>query len=198
MKDFLKNVKVDFIISSALCVLLGIMIVIYRDGVINLLGRTLAILMILIGVVYLGSFLLNLSVNGFSVAMGILALAAGIWILINPGWIVSLIPVVIGVLLLFHGIRAVMETINARQNGYGSWGVSFVLALICLLSGCICVFDAFEVVENAIVLVGIILIFNGLTNIWTAITAARAAKEYERRNGTIDVEFEEDKKGKND
>lgn len=194
MKEYLKRVKADFMFSSALCVLLGIIIVIYRGGVINLLGRMIAVLMITIGVLYLGSFLLSLATNGFSVIVGILVLAAGIWVLSHPAEIISLGPVIIGVLLLFHGIRAVMETITAKKHGYESWGVNIVLALICILSGFICIFDAFHVVENAIVLVGIILIFNGLANIWIAAAAARAAREYDRRNGTIDVEFAEDEK----
>lgn len=192
MKDFLKRMKADFMFSSALCVLLGIIIVIYRDGVINLLGRVLAVLMIIIGVVYLGSFLLSLATNGFSVVVGILVLAAGIWVLNQPAAILSLVPVIIGVLLLFHGIRAIMETVNAKKHGYEAWGMNLALAVLCVLSGLVCVFDAFHVMENAMVLVGIIMIFNGLTNIWIAAAAARAAKEYERRNGTIDVEFVED------
>ena len=95
---------------------------------------------------------------------------------------------------MFHGIRAVMETVSAKRMGYTSWAVNLVLAVICILSGLVCVFDAFHVVENAMVLVGIILIFNGASNIWIASAAARAAREYDRRNGTIDVEFAEDKK----
>ena len=181
-------------LSSALCIILGIIIVIYRDGVINLIGRIIAVMMIVIGIVYLGSFLLGLAANSFSVVAGILVLAAGIWVLSQPAAVMSLVPVIIGVLLLFHGIRAVMETVSAKRMGYSSWGVNLALAVICILSGLVCVFDAFHVVENAMVLVGIILIFNGASNIWIASAAARAAREYDRRNGTIDVEFEEDKK----
>ena len=194
MKELLKKMKADFMLSSALCIILGIIIVIYRDGLINLIGRIIAVMMIVIGIVYLGSFLLGLAANSFSVVAGILVLAAGIWVLSQPAAVMSLVPVIIGVLLLFHGIRAVMETVSAKRMGYSSWGVNLALAVICILSGLVCVFDAFHVVENAMVLVGIILIFNGASNIWIASAAARAAREYDRRNGTIDVEFEEDKK----
>ncbi len=108
MKELLKKMKADFMLSSALCIILGIIIVIYRDGVINLIGRIIAVMMIVIGIVYLGSFLLGLAANSFSVVAGILVLAAGIWVLSQPAAVMSLVPVIIGVLLLFHGIRAVM------------------------------------------------------------------------------------------
>ena len=41
-------------------------------------------------------------------------------------------------------------------------------------------------------LVGFILIFNGVTNIWVALTSSRAETLY-KKNETIDVEFNEDK-----
>lgn len=195
MKELLKRIKVDYLLSSVLCIALGVIFVIWKDGVINLIGSILAVAMIVIGVVYLSSFLLNLVTNGFSAAMGILILAAGIWFMIQPSMIVSLIPVVIGVVLLFHGIRAVIETMNAKKFGFDSWGVSLILAVISVICGLICVFDAFGVMEKAIIVVGIILIFNGASNIWIIITATHAARDYARRNGIVDVEFVKDGDG---
>ena len=43
-------------------------------------------------------------------------------------------------------------------------------------------------------LVGIILVFNGISNIWIAGTATHAAKDYARKNGTIDVDFVDEEK----
>lgn len=40
-------------------------------------------------------------------------------------------------------------------------------------------------------LVGIVLIINGALNLWIAVTATRAARDYRRRTETIDTEFVE-------
>lgn len=192
MKEFLRRIKADYLLSSLLCILLGIVFIIWKDGVIDLMGSVFAIVLIVIGAVYLGSFFLNLVTNGLSVLMGIIILAVGIWFLIQPSVIVSLIPIVIGVVLLFHGARALKETLDAKKFGYQPWGVNLVLALISIVFGIVCIFDAFGVMEKAIILVGIILVFNGLSNIWIAVTVSRAARDYERRNSAIDVEFVDD------
>lgn len=192
MKDFLRQIKADFLLSSVLCILLGVVFLIWKDGVIDVMGSVFAIMLIVIGVVYLCSFFLNLVTNGMSVLMGIIVLAVGIWFLIQPSVIMSLIPIVIGVVLLFHGIRALKETVDAKKFGYSSWGVNLALALLSIVFGIICIFDAFSIMEKAIMIVGIILIFNGLSNIWIAVTATHAARDYERRNAAIDVEFVED------
>lgn len=192
MKEILKKIKADYLLSSILCIVLGVIFVIWKGGVINLLGSVLAILMIIIGAVHLGSFLLNIMTNGFSMLLGVLIMAVGIWFLIQPSVIVSMIPIVIGVLLLFHGIRALKEILEAKKFGYNAWGTGLVLAVISIICGLICVFDAFGVMEKAVIVVGIILIFNGASNIWIAVSATHAARDYERRNATIDATFVED------
>ena len=194
MKEFLKQIKADYLLSSILCILLGVVFIIWKDGVLGVMGSMFAILLIIIGVVYLGSFFLNLVTNGVSVLMGIIILAVGIWFLIEPSVIVSLIPIVIGVVLLFHGIRALKETLEAKKYGFSSWGVNLVLALLGIVFGIICIFDASGVMEKAIMLVGIILVFNGISNIWIAGTATHAAKDYARKNETVDVEFVDEEK----
>lgn len=194
MKDYLKQIKADFLLSSVLCILLGVVFIIWKDGVIDVMGSVFAIVLIVIGLVYLCSFFLNLVTNGISVLMGIIILAVGIWFLIEPSVIVSLIPVVIGVVLLFHGLRALKETVEAKKFGYGSWGVNLGLALLSIAFGIVCIFNAFSIMEKAVMLVGVILIFNGLSNIWIAATATHAARDYARRNAAIDVEFVEDSK----
>ena len=82
MREFLKRAKADYLLSSVLCIALGI--------------------------IYLGSFILSLATFGASTIVGILVLAVGIWFLIQPSLIVSLVPVILGVGLVFHGIRAAM------------------------------------------------------------------------------------------
>ena len=44
--------------------------------------------------------------------------------------------------------------------------------------------------ENCM-LVGIVLIINGALNLWIAVTATRAARDYRRRTETVDTEFVE-------
>ena len=192
MKDFLKRIKADFLASSILCIVLGIIFIICNDGVINLMGSVFAVILIIIGAVYVGSFFLNFITNGLSVLTGVIILAVGIWFLVQPAVIVSLIPIVLGVVLLFHGLRAIKETIEAKKFGYDAWGADLILAIISLICGFICVFDAFGVMEKATIVVGIILIYNGVSNIWISCSANHDAKDYARHNATVNVNFFED------
>lgn len=192
MKELLKQIKADYLFSSAMCIVLGLILVIWRGGVLEFLGTILAIVMIIIGAVYLCNYFLRAITSGFSMLIGIFLLAVGIWFIADPKVPGSLLPIVIGVLLLFHGIRAIKETLMARKYGDGPWGANLILAAVSVLCGLFCVFDAFHVMENLTIVVGIILIFNGISNIWICTSATHAARDYERRTGTIDTSFVED------
>lgn len=192
MMDFLKRVRADYLFSSVLCIALGIVFIIWKNGVIDIIGTAMAIGLIVLGIVNLSSFFLNIATNGLSVFMGVIILAVGIWFLIQPSVIVSLIPIVIGVVLAFHGLRGIKETLDAKNNGFGTWRFNMVLSVLEILFGLICIFDAFGVMEKAVAVVGVLMVLGGLSNIWIAATVAHAAREYRRKNGTIDLEFVED------
>ena len=183
MREFLKRAKADYLLSSVLCIALGIIFVVWKGGVIDVIGTLLSIAMIIVGIIYLGSFILSLATFGASTIVGILVLAVGIWFLIQPSLIVSLVPVILGVGLVFHGIRAVTEAVNAKKYGYEKWGMDLVFL--------VCVFCPLGVLKQFIMLVGIVLIINGALNLWIAVTATRAARDYRRRTETVDTEFVE-------
>lgn len=191
MREFLKRAKADYLLSSVLCIVLGIIFVVWKGGVIDVIGTILSVAMIIVGIIYLGSFILSLATFGASTIVGILVLAVGIWFLIQPSLIVSLVPVILGVGLVFHGIRAVTEAVNAKKYGYEKWGMDLVFAIICLVCGLVCVFCPLGVLKQFIMLVGIVLIINGALNLWIVVTATRAARDYRRRTETVDTEFVE-------
>ena len=61
MREFLKRAKADYLLSSVLCIVLGIIFVVWKGGVIDVIGTILSVAMIIVGIIYLGSFILSLA-----------------------------------------------------------------------------------------------------------------------------------------
>ncbi len=192
MKELLRKIRADFLVSSLLCVVLGIVFIVWSEATIKAIGTILAVIMIVIGAVYLCSFFLNAATKGISAAIGVIILLLGVWVLIQPEIIVSLIPIVIGVLLVGHGIRGAKESLACRGYGVSSWKIGIVFALISMILGVICIVDAFGVLELATVVIGIALIYNGVSNIWIAFRTASAEQQYRKEHDTIDIEFKDE------
>ena len=189
MKEFFKRVKADFLFSSLLCIILGIVFIVWNEATINALGMIIAIGMIVIGAVYLGSYFLNIVSGGISAAIGVVVLLLGIWILIQPSVIVTMIPIILGVLLISHAVRAIKEALDSRKYGCQTWGISVLLAIISMVLGVICIVNAFGVLKLASVAIGIALIYNGVSDIWIVARTSKAEKEFRKEQEPIDVDF---------
>ena len=59
MKDFMKRIKADYMLSSLMCIVLGIVFVIFKAGVLDLIGNVFAIALVVIGAVYLVCYFMN-------------------------------------------------------------------------------------------------------------------------------------------
>ena len=186
MKEFLGRIKADFLLSSVLCIALGLVFIIWRASVLTIVANVLAVVLIIIGVVYMCSYFLNIVTNGFSAMLGLVVLAVGIWFLVQPKVVV----------LIFHSIRSIIEAVDARKYGYGGWSVGLIFSIISLIFGITCVTTAFDVMKTATVVVGIILIFNGVSNIWITSRATKAESAYNKQK-EFEATFVEDRKEDN-
>lgn len=191
MKDYLKQIKGEFLLSSVMCILLGIVLIFWGDKTLLMLGWIFGAILVLIGVVNLIGFFLTSMVNKVTGVLGAAVLFIGIWVLLDPGVVASMVPVVIGVILIFHGVKAVTVALESRQYGDSRWIVGVILAAISLLLGALCILNAFHLMKMAFAGIGIALIYNGASNIWLAVRTNKAAKTYHMEHDTIDVEFKD-------
>lgn len=191
MKEMFKRIKGEFILSSIMCMILGIVMIVWGHPILIILGRILNVILIAIGAVYLLGFFLNGMKNGFSAAIGAVVFLVGIWGLANPAVIVSIIPIIIGVLLIGHGVKEFMVALESKRYGYERWGIGVLLAIISLILGVLCVINAFGLMELAFYVIGAALIYNGISNIWVVSRASKAEKAYRMDKEVIDVEFKD-------
>lgn len=193
MKDFFKRVKADFMLSSLLCIALGITFIIWRGAVIDVMGTVLSVGLLVIGLIFLIGFFTKLMESIPAIIAGIVFVALGIWFLIDPSRVFTLIPIIIGLGLLVQGIRGVTESVAAKNYGLNSWAVNFILSVVNVVLGIICIIFASTIIDVAAIGVGAILIYNGVSNLWIIGSGSHAKKVYDRQQEIIDVELIEDK-----
>jgi uncharacterized membrane protein HdeD (DUF308 family) len=193
MKELMRRIRADYMLSSLLCIAMGVVFIVNPDDVSSVIGTVCAAVLIIIGLVYLGSYFLHVVTNGISAAMGAVVLLLGVWVLLQPQIVTTLVPIVIGVVLLAHGVRGFRESLATRKFGSDAWGIGAVLSVISMVLGVVCIVEAFGIVTFAIKVIGVALIYNGISNIYIAIASSRSERRYRKNHGTIDVEFNEDK-----
>lgn len=189
--DTLKRIKADVILSALVCIALGVVLLIWPSGTIDIFCKVLAIGLMVIGVMNIINYFVNRSAHPFAGVLGGIVLIVGVWVFVRPESIVSIIPIVIGVILCVHGIQDIKLALETKENGYEKWWSMLLIAAVSFVFGVICIVKAFGVVTLALQFIGIGLIYDGISDLWVASRAIRAAKAMKREAEALDVEYKE-------
>lgn len=191
MKDILTRIKASMIFSAILCVLLGLVLLICPKETIDLLCKALAVGVMIMGVVNLVSYFMNREVQTFSGILGLIILLVGIWIFLKPERVEGIIPIVIGAILVVHALQDIKLSIETKRGGYDKWYIMLLIAVVSLVFGIICIVNAVGVVTLALQVIGVALIYDGVSDLWVVSRALRTEKEVRRAAEAVDVEYEE-------
>ena len=105
--------------------------------------------------------------KNYILVIGILAAMLGFYILFNPKSFASLIPTVVGVLITVDSISKLLGFLDLNKAGVEFNKVVLITTFLLLGLGLFLIFNPFGAIELIIVLIGVILIANGVLGIVT-------------------------------
>lgn len=189
MTGFLKRLKANYTVSAGLCMALGLVLLIWP-------GTTTRIVCMLLGSVLLayGGFqtvicLMNKEKTFFSQGMlifGIVVAVIGLWILLRPEMIIMAVPLIIGVLIIIHGVHNVIQAVDLQREAYDKWWIALLFGVLTVIFGGLLVYNPFEAAEAAIRIIGISLIYDGASDMWIL---SRVFKVKRHKEKVIDAEY---------
>ncbi len=193
MKLF-KEMKWDALLTGVLYVLLGIVALVLPETMEKTLGYLLAVVLILAGAVSMIAYLLrdahqNYYHNDF--LHGLIGIGLGILVLSRVEVIIALIPFLLGVLVLISGCSKLQDVIDMKRMNYGNWIVMLIFAVINVIFGILLMCNPFESANLLFRLIGIGLIFSGLTDCLTTCYFARKIRRYLSEKSALESTFEE-------
>ena len=191
MKDFFKRVKADAIMSAVLCIALGVVLIVWPGETIDIVCKVLAAGLIILGGVELFSYITNRNGYMFTGILGLIVLIIGVWIFLKPSSIVSLVPIVIGVILAVHGVQDVKMALESKNGGYDRWWIMLIIAIISIAFGVLCIVNAFGMVKLAMQFVGAALFYDGISDLWVVTKTVRTVKDMEQEAKAVDVDYKE-------
>ena len=182
LAKLLKSIKKEYVVSSAVIILLGIVLAFFPTASTKLLCYTIAASFILIGVVVVVKYFRS-EEKGFiekvSLVAGILIGLAGFYILIKPLALASILWLVFGIIMVIDGVYKVMHAITLGKNGANRWWSVLIIAMITTLLGLIVIFKSEAVAIGFIRFIGIAFIVDGIADIFSTIYLSRVIKKLE-------------------
>lgn len=190
----LKQLKWDALFMGVLYILLGIVALVIPETMERLLGFLIGAVLIIAGAVSMISYLLrdahqNYYHNDFQ--HGLLGILLGIVVLYKVDIIISLVPFLLGTLVLVSGLSKLQDVIDLKRLEYGNWIFMLVLAVINIILGLILIFNPMAAATLLFRLMGIGLIFSGITDCVTTVYFAGKIRNYFADMNAVDSTFVE-------
>lgn len=181
MKEMMERLKIDVIISAAVCIGLGIVLILWPIEVTMVVCKTIGAVIAFTGAVRIAGYIFQKEEkHSLHLLFGLVLLLVGVWIFLRPDSIQSIWFIGIGAVLFVHGLEDFKYAVEAKRNGYESWAILILMSLIGMIFGIVCIIDCFGVISITLSFVGIVLIYDGITDIWIISRVARAVKQAEK------------------
>ena len=204
MKDFFKGMKRDTLLTGAVCIVLGLVLLLWPGIALHLVGKLLGAIAVLFGaaniLAYFRSDFMR-PVFRFGLFYGAAFVLVGLFLFVRSGAVASIVPLVFGIVLLVSGISQLQSALDLRRMGDERWWLTFLPAAITLVLGLFLVFNPFGSAALLVRVIGACLIYEGVTNQLVARRVSRFArsvgKELDRMfggRGPIETHFTDDKR----
>ncbi len=173
-----RNAANTITIASIAYLVMGIIMVIFPQATKDFLCLALGAALTIYGLFNIISFLRDKEKGMFfELIVGVLATAFGIFSLISPASVADIIMTVIGVLIVVDSLLDIKHSIDLKALGMKYWWIYTALSTAVIILGLCTIFFADFFGSALIVLLGAILIYEGVSSLAVTIMIGHYAKK---------------------
>ena len=184
--------KIGYIIMSAMMCLLGMILIIFPDFSVSLLGILCGSILIVFGCIrlvgYFSKDLYRLAFQ-YDLVFGTLMIVIGIVALVRPEGLLNFVCIALGISIMTDSMFKIQIAIDSKRFGIKEWWLIFGTAIIAGVFGLILIFRPAEGSSLLTIFFGIALLSEGILNISTALTTVKIIENQMPDN--IDSYYEE-------
>ena len=166
--------KLSAVISAIVMLAAGVLLFLYPGKSLIIAARILGGAVLLYGLVGAVGYLLA-SPDDRSYVKLILYLLIGIVgaaILISPGFIIDIFPILTGILIVISGLDTIVTGFSLKRAG-GSMTLLLVLGLVTLALGALIIANPFKVQATLVRIIGAVLVYSGVVDLIEVIKSRR-------------------------
>lgn len=195
MEKFLKEIRQSVVIYGCLSIILGVVLVLYPQLSTKLICIVFGAILVLCAVFHLVSYLRHKDETtfiNFNLIAAVITGVMGIWIIVKPEMVVLIIPVIFGIVLIIHGISDLKQAIELKKRFYDYWWAALIIAILNILLGAVLLTDPFRAAVISVRVIGLCLIYDGVSDLWIVSRVAKAVKDIEVSLNSININEDKD------
>lgn len=166
MFALLKRIRINFTLTAILTMLLGVMLIAAPGTAIRTVFLLVGWTLLLSGAASLLTALMSRGqpVGQGELVLGLVQAATGLVVLMRPGFLLSLAGVVVGFVLLIHGIHDIQHARESKALGY-DWKLSAVIGAVAVIMGIVVMLSPFSTAQTLLRFAGVFLLVDGITDL---------------------------------
>ena len=194
--NYIKSLKVNYSLSAVICVILGIVLLVWPGQSTQVVCMVLGIVLGGFGLIQIILYLATKETTMVSHSMmmrGVVLAVIGGWIVLKPETIIKAVPMIVGILIVIHGFHNAVQAIDLKKMQYDNWWVALLLSLLTVALGVVLICNPFTIVDTVVRIIGAFLVYDGLSDMWILSRVFKTKKNREKIIDTDAVIVDEDK-----
>ena len=167
--NYIKSLKVNYSLSALICAVLGVVLLVWPGQSTQIVCIVLGAVLGIFGIIQIIIYLVTQEKTMVSHSMmmfGIVLAVIGGWIVLKPDTIIKAIPMIVGILIVIHGLHNAVQAIDLKKMNYSNWWVALLLSILTIALGAVLICNPFTVMDTVVRVIGAFLIYDGLSDMW--------------------------------
>ena len=177
--ETLKKLRASSYAVSIVYIIVGLIMLLNPNFISDAVNYVIGILVIIYGVIYSISLYQKRDIGTygkFDFLAGIICISFGLFLIVNPDILVSLIPFCTGVIIFMDAVSFIYNSIRLKKYGYKSWIVNLIIGLIFLTFSIYIIINAKNISYLLIRFIGGFLIIDAILDFFTVIRLRKFEK----------------------
>ncbi len=177
--EFLKSTAKREALYSGLYLVLGIFFVIRPETAFSTIGKVMAILMLIIGVIYICLYSTKKNFEGIQrngLAVGIILSVLAIYLMLKPDFLVSIVGFVIGFMVIIAGVTQFQNAVDLLHFKNKLWPFMLISSAILIILGIVALVNPFTATETFMFATGIFITVSAVVKLVSLLILYRGSK----------------------
>lgn len=190
----MKRIKWHTLLLSLVYLALGVFLMLAPGTTLSVVCYLVGGAVLLCGVVQLVRYFRQKGAVWYApvtLSSGILCCAVGGFLALRSDIVISILPVVFGLFVVFDSVSRIQNALQLRRCGYRSWTTFLLLGLLSVALGALMIANPFATMETLVVAIGVILTLEGALNLISSLYTSAAVWRFTRLHPVANAKVEE-------
>ncbi len=162
----IKEFKKTTVISAIIYIIAGLILLIFPTLTAQVIAYAVAAIFLIFALFEIFAYFLSKPESMHKgLTLGLFSLALSIFIFCAADLLISIIPIILGFLIILSGIVTLQQSIDLVRLKAKGWIAMLVVACVNIVLGILCIANPFATATALMSLIGVGLIFSGISDI---------------------------------